>query len=109
MGVWGLDIFDDDLAQDIKAEYESYVEDGMEETDAIEEILSNNESLLEDPQDMGTYILSIASLAAENNVVNNKVKRLLKILESNRKYWAVLKEEYEELYQARIDLLRDLT
>lgn len=109
MGVWGLDIFDDDLAQDIKAEFEGYLDEGMDESDAVEEVLTNNESLLEDSQDMGTYILAIASLAAENNVVNKRVKRLLRILENDKEYWVSLKEEFEELYQSRKDLLRDLT
>lgn len=109
MGVWGLDIYDDDLAVDIKEEFDSYIEDGMEESEAIDEVLTNNDNLLEDPQDMGTFILTIASLAAENNVVNRKVKKLLRVLENNSKYWANLKDEYLELYEARKDLLKELT
>lgn len=109
MGVWGLDIFDDDLAMDIKEEFESYLQEGMEEAEAIEEVLDNNDNLLEDPQDMGTFILTIASLASENNVINRKIKKLLKSLENNNVYWSNLKDESEELYESRRDLLRELT
>lgn len=108
MGVWGLDIFDDDLAMDIKDEFDSYLQEGMEESEAIEEVLSNNENLLDDTQDMGTFILSIAALATENNVINRKIKKLLKALENNNAYWLNLKDEYPDLYDARRDLLREL-
>jgi uncharacterized protein YcgL (UPF0745 family) len=109
MGVWGLDIFDDDLAVDIKEEFESYLQEGMDESEAIEGVLDNNDNLLEDPQDMGTFILTIASLAAENNVTNRKIKKLLKSLEKNNGYWLNLKDESQDLYEARRDLLRELT
>lgn len=108
MGVWGLDIFDDDLAVDIKEEYERYLMEGMDETEAIEELIISNDNLLEDPQDMGTFILTVATLARDNDVTSKKVNKLLKSLHKNSAYWNDLKENSEDLYEARKDLLREL-
>ena len=50
MGVWGLDIYDDDLAVDIRDEFQEYLDEGMDESEAINELLLNNDNLLEDNQ-----------------------------------------------------------
>ena len=57
MGIWGLDIYDDDLAMDIKREFEEYLEQGMDENEALEEVIFNNDSLLEEVEECGTFIL----------------------------------------------------
>lgn len=108
MGVWGLDIFDDDLAMDIKEEFEHYLLEGMDEKEAIAELISSNDNLLDDPQDMATFVLTIATIAKDNEVKSNKINRLLRTLHRNTEYWESLKDESEELYDARIDLLREL-
>ena len=108
MGVWGLDLYDDDLAVDIKEEFEHYLMEGMDEEEAIEELIASNDNLLEDPQDMGTFILTVASLARENDITSKKVNKLLKALHKNMAYWDELKETAEDLYEVRKDLLREL-
>ena len=108
MGVWGLDIFDDDLAVDIKEEFEHYLMEGMTEEEAIDELISSNDNLLEDINDMGTFVLTVATLAKENDVKSKKVTKMLKSLHRNSEYWNELKENQEELYDARRDLLREL-
>ena len=108
MGVWGLDIFDDDLAVDIKEEFEHYLMEGMTEEEAIDELISSNDNLLEDINDMGTFVLTVATLAKDNDVTSKKVTKMLKSLHRNSEYWNELKENQEELYDARRDLLREL-
>lgn len=108
MGIWGLDIYEDDLAIDIRDEFEGYLDEGMDENEAIEELLLNNYNLLEDNEESGTFILTVALLAKENEVNNNKIKKLLKELKNNKTYWAYLQEDSMELYEARLDLFRDL-
>lgn len=108
MGVWGLDIFEDDLAVDIRDEFESYLDEGMDESEAIEELLLNNNSLLDDNEESGTFILTIALLAKENEITNNKIKKLLKELKNNKEYWNYLQDDSMELYEARLDLFREL-
>ncbi|WP_297714011.1 hypothetical protein [Clostridium sp.] len=108
MGVWGLDIYDDDLAVDIRDEFQEYLEQGMDENDAINEVVFNNENLLEEDEECGTFILTIGLLAKENEVSNSKINELLRDLKENKNYWKYLKEDSIELYEVRMDLLREL-
>ena len=108
MGVWGLDIYDDDLAVDIRDEFQDYLDQGMDENDAMNEVIFNNVSLLEEDEDCGTFILTIGLLAKENEISNSKINKLLKDLKENKNYWNYLKEDSTELYEVRMDLLRDL-
>ena len=80
MGVWGLDIYDDDLAVDIKEEFERYLMEGMDEAEAIDELIASNDNLLDDPQDVGTFVLTVATLARDNDVTSKKVTKMLKAL-----------------------------
>ena len=109
MGVWGLDIYDDDLAADIRDEFQGYLHQGMDENDAMNEVIFNNENLLEEDEDCGTFILTIGLLAKENEISNSKINKLLKELKGNKNYWKYLKEDSIELYEVRMDLLRELT
>ena len=108
MGVWGLDIYDDDLAVDIRDEFQEYLEQGMDENDAINEVVFNNENLLEEDEECGTFILTIGLLAKENEISNSKINKLLSDLRENKNYWNYLKEDSTELYEVRMDLLREL-
>lgn len=109
MGVWGLDIYDDDLAVDIKDEFQGYLDEGMDEEEAINEVISNNDDLIEESEASGTFILTVALLAKENQVTNKKINKLLKDLKNNNDYWEYLKEDSLELYEVRMDLFRELT
>ncbi|CAM2078151.1 MAG: DUF4259 domain-containing protein [uncultured Clostridium sp.] len=109
MGVWGLDIYDDDLAVDIRDEFQEYLHQGMDENDAMNEVIFNNENLLEEDEDCGIFILTIGLLAKENEISNSKINKLLKELKGNKNYWKYLKEDSIELYEVRMDLLRELT
>lgn len=108
MGVWGLDIYDDDLAADIRDEFQGYLDEGMDENEAMNEVILNNEDLLEE-EECGTFILTIGLLAKENDISNSKINKLLKELKRNKNYWKYLKEDSMELYEVRMDLLRELT
>ena len=108
MGIWGLDIFDDDLASDIREEFQGYLDEGMDENEAIDEVLSNNDNLLDEPEECGTFILAIGSIAQENEVNNKRINKLLKDLRKKEEYWNYLKEDSKDLYEARMDLLKEL-
>ena len=79
MGVWGLDIYDDDLAADIRDEFQGYLDEGMDENEAMNEVILNNEDLLEEEEECGTFILTIGLLAKENDISNSKINKLLKV------------------------------
>ena len=105
MGVWGLDIYDDDLAVDIRDEFQDYLDQGMDENDAMNEVIFNNDNLLEEDEECGTFILTIGLLAKENEISNSKINKLLSDLRENKNYWNYLKEDSTELYEVRMDLL----
>lgn len=109
MGIWGLDIYDDDLAVDIRDEFQEYLNQGMDENDAINEVIFNNENLLEEDEECGTFILTIGLIAKDNEITNSKINKLLRDLKGNKNYWKYLKEDSMELYEARMDLLIELT
>lgn len=109
MGVWGLDIYDDDLAVDIRDEFQEYLDQGMDENDAMNEVIFNNENLLEEDEECGTFILTIGLLAKENEISNSKINKLLRDLKENKNYWNYLKEDSMELYEVRMDLFGELT
>lgn len=108
MGVWGLDIYDDDLAVDIRDEFQDYLDQGMDENDAMNEVIFNNDNLLEEDEECGTFILTIGLLAKENEISNSKINKLLSDLRENKNYWNYLKEDSTELYEVRMDLIREL-
>ena len=109
MGIWGLDIYDDDLAVDIRDEFQEYLNQGMDENDAINEVIFNNENLLEEDEECGTFILTIGLIAKDNEITNSRINKLLRELKGNKNYWKYLKEDSMELYEARMDLLTELT
>lgn len=109
MGIWGLDIYDDDLAVDIRDEFQEYLNQGMDENDAINEVIFNNENLLEEDEECGTFILTIGLIAKDNEITNSRINKLLRDLKGNKNYWKYLKEDSMELYEARMDLLTELT
>ena len=108
MGIWGLDIYDDDLAVDIRDEFQEYLNQG-DENDAINEVIFNNENLLEEDEECGTFILTIGLIAKDNEITNSRINKLLRELKGNKNYWKYLKEDSMELYEARMDLLTELT
>ncbi|EKY28899.1 DUF4259 domain-containing protein [Clostridium celatum] len=108
MGIWGLDIYDDDLAMDIKREFEEYLEQGMDENEALEEVIFNNDSLLEEVEECGTFILVLGVLLKENQITNSKIDKLLRELKNNKEYWNYVRDNSNDLYESRMDLLKEL-
>ena len=108
MGIWGLDIYDDDLAMDIKREFEEYLEQGMVENEALEEVIFNNDSLLEEVEECGTFILVLGVLLKENQITNSKIDKLLRELKNNKEYWNYVRDNSNDLYESRMDLLKEL-
>ena len=108
MGIWGLDMYDDDLAMDIKREFEEYLEQGMDENEALEEVIFNNDSLLEEVEECGTFILVLGVLLKENQITNSKIDKLLRELKNNKEYWNYVRDNSNDLYESRMDLLKEL-
>lgn len=83
MGTWGMDLFDDDLAMDIKSEFEEALEDGLNAKEASKQILQSYEDVLEDEDEGPLVYLVLAALQLkEGSVQNNIRKKALEIIES---------------------------
>ncbi|WP_102401612.1 DUF4259 domain-containing protein [Haloimpatiens massiliensis] len=102
MGTWDMQVFEDDLAMDIKDSFEELIEEGETVETAIENILEEFEDCLEDFDDGVTTILALATIAIERGVITKRLKREFTRVINNNEYWNYLKEENEELYKARI-------
>lgn len=108
MGIWGIDIFEDDLALDIKDMFEELVESGESIESAVSIVLEDFEESLEDFDEGATVVLALCELASQKGNITEKLKSELSRLSSNNEYWNYLKEESEELYEARRGLLNKL-
>lgn len=108
MGIWGIDIFEDDLALDIKDMFEELVESGESIESAVSIVLEDFEESLEDFDEGATVVLALCELAAEKGNITGDLKSELSRLSSNNEYWNYLREESEELYEARRGLLNKL-
>lgn len=85
MGVWDTGIFDDDLAMDIKSEFEDYLAKGLNVKRATKLILENHEDVLEDEDESPIVYLSLAALQLEQGEVATEIrKKAIKIIESGQ-------------------------
>lgn len=108
MGTWGIDIFEDDFALDIKDMFEELVESGESIESAVSIVLEDFEESLEEFDEGATVVLALSQLAAEKGGITEELKSELSRLSSNNEYWNYLREESEELYEARRGLLNKL-
>lgn len=60
MGVWGMAIFSDDVAADVRAEWTDHLGDGLTPEEATERILAAYGDALEDPEDGPVIRLALA-------------------------------------------------
>lgn len=85
MGAWDIGIFDDDLALDIKSEFENYLAEGLNVKQATKQILENYEDVLEDEDESPIVYLSLAALQLEQGEVATKIrKKTIKLIESGQ-------------------------
>ena len=83
METWGFEIFDDDIAFDVKATFEDYVDSGMPMDEVTERIMEDFEDAVNDPDEYPVIILSLALLQLkEDDVVENIRESALDIIES---------------------------
>lgn len=83
MGTWGFEIFDDDVALDVKATFEDYTDGGMSMEEVTERIMEDFEDALNDPDEYPVVILALAILQLkEDDLVETIRESALDIIES---------------------------
>lgn len=108
MGTWGFNIFEDDLALDIKDAFQELIDEGETVEIATQIILEEFEDSLEDFDEGVTAVLALGTLALEKGEITDRLKKELINASNNEEYWEYLKDENEELYKSRIVLLHKL-
>lgn len=83
MGVWGTKIFSDDLACDIRNDYELLLGDGLRGSEATKRILSQYKSSRADPDESSRFWLALAAAQWKNGRLEQEVlSRAIKIIDS---------------------------
>ncbi|MGH9224311.1 MAG: DUF4259 domain-containing protein [Acidimicrobiales bacterium] len=60
MGAWGTAIFSDDVAADVRADWQGLIADGLTPEEATNRILADYAEYLEDPDDRSVVLLALA-------------------------------------------------
>ncbi|MBL8820079.1 MAG: hypothetical protein JNL58_28910 [Planctomyces sp.] len=61
MGTWGVAIFSDDLAADLRDDFRELIGDGLTSTEATDRLLEEHKSSLEDPDEMPVFWIALAA------------------------------------------------
>lgn len=109
MGSWGTGIFDDDLAVDVRSDFEELVEeDGLDIAVATRKILRKYQIELEDEDSAPIIYLALAALQLEYDEVLPEIReRVLEIIEEDQGL-SLWEEEDEDLLLERKEVLNEL-
>ncbi|URZ04119.1 DUF4259 domain-containing protein [Clostridium felsineum] len=108
MGTFGSEIFEDDLALDIKYSFEEMLNSEVEINELIDNVMLEFEDSFEDFDEAMTAVLALATLVVENGFKSQKLKNELDKVVEESEYLEGLKEENLELYESRLELIKKL-
>lgn len=74
MGAWGYDIFDDDVAADVRVEFEGALETGASVAHATAVVLREWADAMDDPDDGPIVWLALAALQLDRNELQSNVR-----------------------------------
>ena len=74
MGTWGPKLYEDDLAEDIKNEYEELLEKGKNNKEAIEDIYQIYKEEIEDSEEKSVFWMVLADIINKNKNLTEFVK-----------------------------------
>jgi len=60
MGTWGVAVFSDDLAADVRADFRDLIGEGLSSTQAVEKLLAMHASSLKDDDESAVFWISLA-------------------------------------------------
>ena len=107
MGAWGANLYQDDVALDVKDEYKDNLRRGKTNEETMQEIIDKYQELLEDEEDRGVFWLALADTQWNLGRLDEQVKKqALEIIELgiDLKRW----ESNEKLYNKRKEILEKL-
>ena len=102
MGTWGPKLYEDDLAEDIKNEYEELLEKGKNNKEAIEDIYQIYKEEIEDSEEKSVFWMVLADILYKNKNLTKFVKeKALKEIELGENLERWKNEASEEDYIIR--------
>lgn len=107
MGAWGANLYQDDVALDVKDEYKDNLRRGKTNEETMQEIIDKYQELLEDEEDRGVFWLALADTQWNLGRLDEQVKeQALEIIElgTDLKRWEI----NEKLYNKRKEILEKL-
>ena len=107
MGAWGANLYQDDVALDVKDEYKDNLRRGKTNEEAMQEIIDKYQELLEDEEERGVFWLALADTQWNLGRLDEQVKeQALEIIElgTDLKRWEI----NEKLYNKRKEILEKL-
>lgn len=107
MGAWGANLYQDDVALDVKDEYKDNLRKGKTNEETMQEIIDKYQELLEDEEDRGVFWLALADTQWNLGRLDEQVKeQALEIIElgTDLKRWEI----NEKLYNKRKEILEKL-
>lgn len=85
MGTWGVAIFSDDLAADLREDFKNLIGDGLTATQAVDKLLIEYQSSLEDQDEQPVFWIALAATQWSLGRLEERTKReALEIIESRR-------------------------
>lgn len=100
MGVFGVKIYEDDIALDVKEEYLEKLKKGIEDEIALKEIIKEYKDYISDIDDGPVFWIALADTMWKVGRLTEKVKKeALKAIDKNLKRWK--KETNEKEYKLR--------
>ena len=107
MGAWGANLYQDDVALDVKDEYKDNLRRGKTNEETMQEIIDKYQELLEDEEDRGVFWLALADTQWNLGRLDEQVKKqALEIIElgTDLKRWEI----NEKLYNKRKEILEKI-
>ena len=62
MGAWGVAVFSDDLAADLRGDFRDLIGEGLTSTQAVDQLMAEYKSSLDDRDEMPVFWISLASI-----------------------------------------------
>lgn len=73
MGIWGPGIFDDDVALDVRGDFQEVLDRGGAPDAAADQVLANYQDSLDDIDDVPVVILALAALLLDCGIKAHRV------------------------------------
>jgi hypothetical protein len=75
MGAWGVAVFSDDLAADLRGEFRDLIGDGLTSTEAVNKLVAEYKSSLEDSDEASVFWIALASIQWKLGRLEERTKK----------------------------------